>query len=159
MHSVGLTAVLFNPPLSSGARTVTRVELAAKLLGHTEVTIANLFPLPTQSVLDVNTAGKDFSLWQAARVCLVECTADGRDVLLAYGCQEPVGEVRAHFRAQLAWLNDVLAHTGNRLWMVSDQPRHPSRWQRYTSRSYPGMQFENALKLSLRQVPAGSHQA
>lgn len=157
MQSVGLTAVLFNPPLSSGARTVARVELAAKLLGHTEVTIANLFPLPTQSVLEVNTVGRDLCLWHSARSKLLEQIADGRDILLAYGCQEPVGEVRAHFRAQLAWLQGALDRAGSRLWMVSDQPRHPSRWQRHTSRSYPGMQFENALKLSLQQVPVGSH--
>lgn len=153
MASKGFTAVLFNPPLSSGARTIARVALAARLLGHQEVAIANLFPVPTKSVLEVNTIGKDFDLWLSARSDIAERLAVGGAALLAYGCQEPVGEVRAHFRAQIAWLQQELRDSGSTIWSVSDQPRHPSRWQRHTARSYPGLPFDTALELSLRQLP------
>ncbi|MCI9872782.1 DUF1643 domain-containing protein [Arthrobacter humicola] len=153
MASKGFTAVLFNPPLSSGARTIARVALAAKLLGHHEVVIANLFPVPTKSVLEVNTIGKDFDLWLSARSDIAERLAAGGDALLAYGCQEPVGEVRAHFRAQIAWLRQELHDSGSTIWSVSDQPRHPSRWQRHTARSHPDLPFGEALELSLRRLP------
>ncbi|GAB3572543.1 hypothetical protein GCM10027405_39450 [Arthrobacter alkaliphilus] len=149
--SRGLTAVLFNPPLSTGARTLARVALAAKLLGHQETVIVNLFPLATKSVLEVNTIGVDADLWLSARSDIAERLAVSGDVLLAYGCQEPVGEVRIHFRTQLAWLRQRLHDRGSTIWSVSDQPRHPSRWQRHTARNYPGMPFDEALELSLQQ--------
>ncbi|MHC8609774.1 hypothetical protein ACW4FP_19210 (plasmid) [Paenarthrobacter ureafaciens] len=94
--------------------------LAAKLLGHEEATIANLFPLATKSVLEVNAIGKDFDLWLSARAEISERLAVSRDVLLAYGCQEPVGEVRAHFRAQIAWLRQELCISDSKVWSVSD---------------------------------------
>lgn len=151
--SSGLTAVLFNPPLSSGARTLTRVALAGRLLGHQQVAIVNLFPVATKSVLEVNTIGKDPNLWLSARKGIVDRLESNADVLLAYGCQEPVGEVRAHFRAQIAWLEKELHNVGSRTWSVSDQPRHPSRWQRHTARNYPGIPFITALELALQQLP------
>ncbi|AOY74333.1 hypothetical protein ARZXY2_4834 (plasmid) [Arthrobacter sp. ZXY-2] len=150
----GFTAILFNPPLSTGSRTIARVALAAKLLGHEEATIANLFPLATKSVLEVNAIGKDFDLWHSVRADISERLAVSRDILLAYGCQEPVGEVRAHFRAQIAWLRQEICISDSNVWSVSDQPRHPSRWQRHTSREYPGLPFKAALELSLRQLPS-----
>lgn len=143
--------MLFNPPLSAGTRTLARVALAARLLGHQEVGVVNLFSVATKSVLEVNTIGKDLNGWLSARTDIAEqLTAQG-DVLLAYGCQEPIGEVRAHFRAQIAWLQQELQDSGNTIWSVSDQPRHPSRWQRHTARAYPGMPFDKALELSLQQ--------
>lgn len=152
--SKGFTAILFNPPVSTGARTIARVALAAKLLGHEEATIANLFPLATKSVLEVNAIGKDFDLWLSARAEISERLAVSGDILLAYGCQEPVGEVRAHFRAQLAWLRQEIRASEGSVWSVSHQPRHPSRWQRHTARDYPGLPFNAALELSLRQLPS-----
>lgn len=149
--SRGLTAVLFNPPLSSGTRTLARVALAAKLLGHQETAIVNLFPLATKSVLEVNSIGKDADLWLSARSNIAERLAVSGDVLLAYGCQEPVGEVRVHFRAQVAWLRQLLHDSDSTIWTVSNQPRHPSRWQRHTARSYPDKPFDEALELSLQQ--------
>ncbi|ADX75212.1 hypothetical protein Asphe3_41470 (plasmid) [Pseudarthrobacter phenanthrenivorans Sphe3] len=150
----GFTAILFNPPLSTGARTIARVTLAAKLLGHEEATIANLFPLATKSVLEVNAIGKDYDLWLSARAEIGERLAVSGDILLAYGCQEPVGEVRAHFRAQIAWLRQEICISDSKVWSVSDEPRHPSRWQRHTAREYPGLPFNAALELSLRQLPS-----
>ncbi|WP_306418916.1 DUF1643 domain-containing protein [Arthrobacter sp. GMC3] len=153
MEYRGLTAILFNPPLSTGARTLARVDLAAKILGHQDARIVNLFPIATQSVLDVNLIGKDNDLWLSARPEIAECLGSNADTLLAYGCQEPTGEVRAHFRAQIAWLHEELRSAGGRSWSVSDRPRHPSRWQRHTARNYPGLPFIEALELSLRQLP------
>lgn len=149
----GFTAVLFNPPLSTGTRTLARVALAAKLLGHQEVGVVNLFPVATKSVLDVNVIGKDLDLWISARLHIAQQLAAHGDVLLAYGCQEPVGEVRGYFRTQIAWLRKELDNAGSRTWSVSDQPRHPSRWQRHTARNYPGVPFTTALGLALQQVP------
>lgn len=151
--ATGLTAVLFNPPLSSGARTLARVALAGRLLGHRQVVIMNLFPVATKSVLEVNTIGKDSNLWLSARNDIVDRLEPDGDVLLAYGCQEPVGEVRGHFRTQIAWLGKELDNAGSRIWSVSEQPRHPSRWQRHTARNYPGIPFITALELALQQLP------
>lgn len=149
----GLQAVLFNPPTGDGSRTLARVRLAAKILGHDAIGIANLFPIPTASVLEVNELGVDPMLWKTSREAIAQTLAGASDVLLAYGCQEPLGVVRHHFRAQVAWLHHELARVDARLWSVSPEPRHPSRWQRHTSRCFPELPFNQALAASLQRVP------
>lgn len=148
----GLRAVLFNPPSGEGTRTLARVRLAAQILGYEEVVITNLFPLPTVSVLQVNQIGTDAELWESGRSGIAETLSGATDVLLAYGCQEPTGVVRHHFRKQLVWLHEILEDSGSRLWSVSERPRHPSRWQRHTSRHYPGTPFAEAIEHSLQRV-------
>ncbi|SDQ03700.1 DUF1643 domain-containing protein [Arthrobacter crystallopoietes] len=150
--TLGLRAVLFNPSSGNGARTVARVSLAAGILGYEEAVITNLFPLPTPSVLQVNEIGTNAGIWESARPGISETLAGAKDVLLAFGCQEPTGAARHHFRTQLAWLHEELESMGSRLWSVSERPRHPSRWQRHTSRQHPEMPFIEALERSLQRV-------
>jgi hypothetical protein len=123
--------------------------MAAKILGHDHATITNLFPVPTRSVLDVNNVGTEAKLWEAARPGISEALTEATDVLLAYGCHEPVGQARYHFRNQLEWLRGQVEGSGCALWTVSERPRHPSRWQRHTSHHFPEMPFIEALQRSL----------
>lgn len=127
--------------------------MAARILGYDQAVITNLFPAPTQSVLHVNAIGIDARLWETGRPAISEALAGATDVLLAYGCQEPTGPARYHFRNQLDWLRVELESRDRVLWSVSTRLRHPSRWQRHTSRHYPGMPFLEALRRSLTHPP------
>lgn len=153
-----LVAILANPPLTtSGRRTSDRVTLAAALLGCDSVRITNLFAASTSDVTQIPHVGQHSAHWVAARAEL-ESRLDGADcVLLAWGVGEPSGPARHHHRAQVEWLRSRLATTGMAsLWTIGGLPRHPSRWQRYTSRAHPGIQFRAALSASL--VEAGDLQ-
>lgn len=75
--------------------------------------------------------------------------ADG--ILLAYGTSAPPGQARHHWKEQISWLFGRLEPLNVPIWSVSDEPRHPSRWHRHTFREHPGMSFENALSLVLRE--------
>lgn len=44
-----LLAVLTNPPLTDGTRTLRRVDLAAELLGFDQQRVANLFAVPSHA--------------------------------------------------------------------------------------------------------------
>lgn len=146
-----LLAVLANPPLStSGQRTLGRVTMAARVIGCGEVAIDNLFPTPSNDVTELNAIGAQADLWLAARPSLLRELRAVDDVLLGWGCSEPSGEARRHHRTQVTWLMGVLESRSVQVWTVGGQPRHPSRWQRYTAREYPGQPFVNALGASLR---------
>lgn len=54
-----LLAVLANPPLTAGDRTLRRVEMAAKLLGFAEVQIANLFAVPSHATGEIAVLGAE----------------------------------------------------------------------------------------------------
>lgn len=70
-------------------------------------------------------------------------------ILLGYGTTEPTGPARLHHREQVAWLRRAIGERGLPIYQVGNGPRHPSRWQRWTFRTYPGVPFADALKLSL----------
>ena len=74
-------------------------------------------------------------------------------MLLAYGTAEPSGEARAHHREQVRWLDEQIEERSLPTWWVGGAPRHPSRWQRYTWRELPGIEFRDALERSLCHVP------
>jgi len=74
-------------------------------------------------------------------------------VLLAYGTQEPSGEARAHHREQVRWLDGQIEERALSKWWVGGSARHPSRWQRYTFRELPGIEFREALERSPCHVP------
>lgn len=114
------------------------------------MTIGNIFSLPTNRTGDISAIGKEPDGWLDARNHLESqlCAADG--VLLGYGCKEPSGPARHLHREQVSWLNEQLEHFQHEVWWVGGQPRHPSRWQRHTSRDYPEMTFPNALKIALQ---------
>jgi hypothetical protein len=146
-----LLAVLANPPLAtSGLRTLSRVKLAARVIGCGEVGVGNLFSAASKDVTELTVLGVRPDSWLDARAGLLReiCAAD--DVLLGWGCTEPCGEARLHHRSQVGWLMGVLESQSAQVWTVGGLPRHPSRWQRYTAREYPGREFVSALAASLR---------
>ena len=115
------------------------------------MSVENLFGVRTRDVLDVPLAGAEHSPWIASRAALSAAMVQAEAVLLAWG-SEPTGPARAHHRAQASWLMDEIRTHQLRAWTVGGRPRHPSRWQRYTSRSYPDLDFRSALNLSLEKV-------
>ncbi len=109
----------------------------------------NLFALATYRSGAVATLGADADGWLEARGTLSAGLRQADGILLAYGVQEPSGPARTHHRAQVLWLADEVGPLGLQLWGVGGAPRHPSRWQRFTSREYPELPFSAALKRCL----------
>lgn len=147
-----LVAVLSNPPLTDGTRTLSRVSLAAELLGYSQVVVVNLFSLPSHSTGAIDKLGATATGWEAAREPLEQGLMSGFGVLLGYGVTTPTGLARAHFREQVSWVNTRIEAFALPAWQVGDQPRHPSRWQRWTSRQHPELPFPEAVARSLVQV-------
>lgn len=147
-----LVAVLTNPPLTEGRRTLRRVELAADLLGFTQHRIANLFALPSHATGAIAHLGRHEAGWDQARAALTEQLNSADGILLAYGCTAPVGNARHHFRRQVDWLLTRSIDANLPSWCVGDGPRHPSRWQRWTSRAHPDLAFPDALRASLARL-------
>ena len=144
-----LFAVLANPPLTEGQRTLRRVALAAELLGFTDVEVANLFVVPSHATGAIAVLGIEEGGWLEARASLERGLDTAQGVLLAYGATAPTGEARIHFRRQVEWLSTRIAARRLPTWNVGDGPRHPSRWQRWTSRAHPAVPFAEALRSSL----------
>ena len=149
-----LLVVGSNPPAqTSGQRTLARVQQAATILGFEEAVLANPFALPTYRSGGIADLGRTPGGWLDARTALVSGLDDCDGVLLAYGTQEPSGEARAHHRDQVRWLDEQIEERALPSWWVGGSARHPSRWQRYTWRELPGIEFREALKRSLCHVP------
>lgn len=140
-----LLVVGTNPPMTSGDRTRARCALAATLLGFGSYRLGNLVSIPTRDVLDLSSLAGNRDAWTDARPLLEESLGVAHGVLLAYGVSEPSGTARSYFRDQVAWLFVTVKRVGVPTWQVGDRPRHPSRWQRHTSRVSPGMPFPEAL--------------
>ncbi|WP_104170005.1 DUF1643 domain-containing protein [Cryobacterium sp. M23] len=152
-----LLVILSNPPTTSGARTLQRVQLAKETLGHSTVSIANVFSISTYRTRGITIAGVEPEGWIAARSELTAALKTADAVILAYGCQEPSGAARYHFRDQLAWLQTEIDFLGLTVWMIDGQPRHPSRWHRHTHAQHPSLTFSEALPVVLKEViPKGS---
>lgn len=149
-----LVAVLTNPPLTDGKRTLRRVALAAELLGFGDVAVANLFSVPSHATGAIAELGITEDGWIAARAPLEACLGVGNGVLLAYGATSPTGEAGVQFRQQVAWLRSRIAALALPTWHVGDGPRHPSRWQRWTYRAHPDVAFPEALRDSFVPVRA-----
>jgi hypothetical protein len=145
-----LLVVGSNPPTTSGSRTLARSEQARSILEFDEVLIANLFSLPTYRTGMIDSLGLAPKGWVDARPALLEALGQSSGVLLGYGVGRPAGEAGTHHADQVRWLLDHLRSRGLPVWWVGGAPRHPSRWQRYTSRAYPGEVFVIALEKSLQ---------
>jgi hypothetical protein len=147
-----LLAICSNPPLTtSGERTRARVEQARTLLEFQDVRLANLFALPTYRTNDVETLGQGPDGWRRARVAIDEALDSADAVLLAYGVSAPAGLARKHHRDQVDWLDEAVSRRRLPAFWVGGAPRHPSRWQRYTFRQYPGMAYADGLKQALER--------
>lgn len=151
-HPRTLLAVLSNPPLTDGRRTLTRVELAAGLLGFDRVVVGNLFALPSHATGALTELGAGPEGWVTARSDLADRLAACDGALVAFGVSAPCGGARDHFRRQVRWLLERTVSSGLPTWQVGDGPRHPSRWQRWTSRAHPDLAFHDALRSSLVRV-------
>lgn len=148
-----LLCILANPPLGDGARTLARVKLATELLAFETAVVGNLFAAPSESVTAISQLGASQQGWMQARLQLAELIDSCDGVLLAYGIAAPTGTARQHHSQQLDWLNVRLAERAVPQYRVGDGSRHPSRWQRWTARAYPGLPFNEALLKSLIDVP------
>lgn len=145
-----LLAICASPPTTSGLRTRNRLALARDLLAFEKVQIVNIFNAPTQSTRDLTIAGVDPLPWAIARH-EIESQLDMADgVLLCYGVSTPSGPARLQWQTQTTWLSSKLAPLSIPTWTVGGLPRHPSRWQRYTYKELPDMDFRLALQTSLR---------
>ena len=149
----GLLAVLQSPPLTSGQRTLARVQLAAETLGCDFYTVANVFATPVRDTIQLARVGSEADGWLEARELLETCLERPQleDALLAYGVVPPTGAARRHFKEQEEWLQDSLRSRGIRTWMVGGRPTHPSRWQRATHMTMPGVNFRVAVAHLLRE--------
>lgn len=149
--SMPLLAVLASPPLgTTGARTLARVEMAARHIGCDGYVVGNVFAQPTSDVLEISIAGATPNHWMSARIALEPLLARADNVLFAWGKTEPSGLARGFHRAQIAWVRHQVLIASGTIWMVGEEPRHPSRWQRFTSRNHPQLSFNDALGLALR---------
>jgi len=135
-----LVAVLTKPPLTDGLRTLNRVTLAANLLGFDRVVVGNLFPLPSQATGAITGLGISPDGWATAKAYLTDHLASSDGVLLAFGATAPIGPARDHFRSQVRWLSERTVSLGL------------PTWQRWTSRTHPGLGLPEALRTSLVQV-------
>jgi hypothetical protein len=149
MNGHRLVFVLSNPPETNGTRTLRRVELAREILSATEVRVVNLFSATTYRSGGISDAGIDEGPWRNARPALERALQKADIVVLAYGVKPPSGEARVHYKTQLAWLEHLLLTLAVPVYVFGDGPRHPSRWQRWTSRHHPGIPFPEAIRLSL----------
>lgn len=151
-----LLAILSNPPTTPGERTLARVQLACDSLGYDDFAVANLFPLSSRSTRDISELGQLRGPWLAARPALQDRLEAAAGVLLAYGLERPRGQAGQWHREQVTWLDAALtARALPRFW-VGGAPRHPSRWQRCTSRRHPAVPFREAVALELRLTVSGS---
>lgn len=152
-----LLVVGSNPPSeTNGQRTLARVEQARIILGFERAVMANVFALPTYRSGGVSELGQVPDGWLTARVELGEALDTCSGVLLAYGVGEPAGEARRLHREQVKWLDTEIEQRALPTWWVGGAPRHPSRWQRYTWRQHPSLDFPRALRQSL-EAREGSH--
>jgi hypothetical protein len=151
-----LVAVLSNPPVTDGRRTIRRVEFAASLLGFDSHQIVNLFARPSHATGELAALGVDESGWAEARPRITSELLGAGGVLLGYGSTAPAGPARRQFQAQVDWLMGCLSELKLPVWQFGDGPRHPSRWQRWTWRAHPGIPFEDAARRSLVLVDPGS---
>lgn len=151
-----LVVVLATPPLTSGERTLKRVELAAQQLGHVHPIVINLVNWPTQDITDLSRMIIPMSSWLQSRIDIEASLASKPEVLLAFGTTLPTGAMREPYQTQLSWLLTALETAKiTEVITLGGRPSHPSRWQRHTSRAHPDLDFADALSRSyVRSDPA-----
>lgn len=115
----------------------------------------NLFAVPSGAVTDISTLGATPAGWAQARQQMEPAFSVCDGVLLAYGISEPTGAARKYHREQVEWVAERLVASGCQAFQVGDGPRHPSRWQRWTSRHHRELEFSAALEASLEAVSFG----
>lgn len=147
-----LAAILATPPLTTGTRTLARLESARELIGADRVLVGNLLAVPTAHVGEITQLGADLEQWVESRPAITECVESADALLLGFGVSSPSGVARRHFQSQVDWLMTLLDEKAAPVYLVGNKPRHPSRWQRWTARAQPGLPFQEALARELRPV-------
>ncbi|MBE4695396.1 DUF1643 domain-containing protein [Brevibacterium casei] len=149
-----LAVIGSNPATTSGLRTVNRAKKACSLLGFDTFAISNILDVPTYRTGGISEVAVTGDRWIKSRAGLADTLSTASGVLLAYGVEKPSGLAREHHLNQIDWLNREIKERGLPIWTVGGQPRHPSRWQRFTYRAHPGVDFDTALALSLSRIDA-----
>lgn len=154
-----LAVIAFSPPLGRDPRETTTwksANVAAAMLGSSDLLIVNLLAAPTQNLLDANRCGAEATSWREARPALMEALKQPT-LLAAWGLGGLTGPARAHFRQQVEWLCGEAIRSGHeRWWQVGGQPRHPSRWRQFAGPQRGiacGDGFEARLRSVLVEVP------
>lgn len=151
-----LLAVLHNPPVGDGRITRSRTALAARILGHHSWGVVNVVVEKTQTSLEIGNLDLQAEWGAVEWMQLNFELAKADEVLLAYGLSAPIGPSRSPFRRRLSALHEALEHHGVPVVTLGGKPRHPSRWQRYTHKTHPGVPFDRAIAMSLER-PASLH--
>ena len=129
-----LGALLLNPPLLGGARTVGQLHVVAELLKCDNVEIANLFAIGTRDITAINEVGQTITGWAAARSRLCEVIAASDQLLAGWGVSGLAGAAAQNQRAQLDYVRNCAEDIGkDYIWTLNGEPRHPSRWHQYVS--------------------------
>jgi hypothetical protein len=119
--------------------------------------MTNLCAVPTPSVVELNTLGRD--AWDLARVDLEAALTGASAVLAGWGVSGLTGDARGLMQAQVDWLTERARERGiDEFWMVGGEPRHPSRWHQFLSDRYgrtSGGSLEERLAQTLSKVPNG----
>jgi hypothetical protein len=123
--------------------------MARKILGFDEVRVSNLIGIPTYRSGGLSDVATEQGIWLASRPALSDALFEASAVLLAYGLTPPTGPARHHFRQQVNWLEAEIKKLILPVYWVGGAPRHPSRWQRYTFRTFSGEAFLEALSKAL----------
>jgi hypothetical protein len=129
-----LGALLLNPPLAGGTRTIRHVHIVAQLLQCDDVEIANLFLIATRDLTAISEAGRSGNGWEAARPRLRQVIAECDFLVAGWGVSGPTGEAGVHQRRQLGYVRARAREVGQDcIWTLGGEPRHPSRWHQYVS--------------------------
>ena len=152
-----LVAILLNPPLTtSGERTRKAVGSAARVLGYEKHEISNLCTAATTDVAELSSLDNP-SAWTHARIELAASISRADGLLAGWGVAGMAGEGLRALQDQLVWLTHEALNAGiDHIWMVNNQPRHPSRWHQYTADKHgrtSGGSFEDRLAELLVAVP------
>lgn len=147
-----LGAILLNPPTTSGLPTQRHLAAAAQLFECGAVDVANMYPLPTRSVIELDAVASDRQSWLDARSAIIEITRTSQFLIAGWGLGGGLtGSTRENMQEQRAWFCALLASSGTKVWMVGGAPRHPSRWHQYVSDKH-GRTSGGSLAERLRQV-------
>lgn len=161
-----LGAILLNPPIGAGARTINHLDHARKALGCNRMEIANLVNVQTLGIRDLSTAASQFDVWESSRIAVRSLLIKSDEVLFGWGISPLNGPAGIHLRTQSAWVTQEALNLHLRPWALGGEVRHPSRWHQYlapkhgrsTNHSF-AIRIARALKpldLRLKASNAGS---
>lgn len=154
---VTLGAILLNPPLTRGTRTVNSLCIAADILECDTVEVANLFSVPTRDVTVINSIGRSTAGWEAARTQLLQVVSESDHLLAGWGVSGLSGLASTRRLMQIEYVYSCARKTGkNAIWTLNGEARHPSRWHQYVSDRHGrarGNSLRDRIGSVLTQIP------